>query len=184
MQNINTMGDYNKDYTALLLNCYVKMKQKDKIQELIKKSEQQQHSGESIFDIDTAIEVCRGQPETLEQAEALAEKSKNFKLLVQIKIENRHDNASALNIIDKQINNLKEKVQCLQQYVPKLLKSRDSKEDDYLTRRDQSQRILKIVKDIAKALVEYTKHKKVFMSEAFKKFSLKANQKVRIEDLL
>jgi len=31
MQNINTMGDYNKDYTALLLNCYVKMKQKDKI---------------------------------------------------------------------------------------------------------------------------------------------------------
>ena len=103
------MGDYNKDYTALLLNCYVKMKQKDKISELIKKSEQQ-HQGESIFDIDTAIEVCRGQYETLDQAEALAEKSKNYKLLVQIKIENRHDNLSALNIIDKQINNLKEKV--------------------------------------------------------------------------
>jgi vacuolar protein sorting-associated protein 11 len=65
MQNINTMGDYNKDYTALLLNCYVKMKQKDKIQELIKKSEQQ-HQGDSIFDIDTAIEVCRGQDETLD----------------------------------------------------------------------------------------------------------------------
>jgi hypothetical protein len=59
------MGDYNKDYTALLLNCYVKMKQKEKISELIEKSKSQ-NSGESIFDIDTAIEVCRQQEETLE----------------------------------------------------------------------------------------------------------------------
>ena len=58
IQNLNTLGDYNKDYTALLLNCYVKMKQKDKISELILKSESQ-NTGESIFDIDTAIEVCR-----------------------------------------------------------------------------------------------------------------------------
>jgi len=34
------------------------MKQKDKIQELIEKSENMA-SGESIFDIETAIEVCR-----------------------------------------------------------------------------------------------------------------------------
>ena len=85
------------------------MKQKEKIQELIKKSETQQ-SGESIFDIDTAIEVCRQQEETLDQAEALAEKSKNYKLLVQIQIENRHNNQEALNIIDTKIQNLKEKV--------------------------------------------------------------------------
>lgn len=62
--NLNTTQDYNKDYTALLLNCYVKMKQKDKIQELIEKSETLQ-SGDSIFDIDTAIDVCRQQEETL-----------------------------------------------------------------------------------------------------------------------
>ena len=30
-QSFNSMSDYNKDYTALLLNCYVKLKQKDKI---------------------------------------------------------------------------------------------------------------------------------------------------------
>ena len=65
------MGDYNKDYTALLLNCYVKNKQQVKIQELIKKSETAS-SGDSIFDIDTAIEVCRQQEETLDQAEALS----------------------------------------------------------------------------------------------------------------
>jgi len=71
------------------------MKQKDKIQDLIKKSEGMS-AGESIFDIDTAIEVCRQQEETLDQAEALSEKSKNFRLLVQIKIENRHDYSAAL----------------------------------------------------------------------------------------
>jgi len=120
------MGDYNKDYTALLLNCYVKNKQQVKIQELIKKSETAS-SGDSIFDIDTAIEVCRQQEETLDQAVALSEKSKKFKLLVQIKIENRHDNQAALNIIDQKIHNLKEKVECLQQYVPKLLKTKQSK---------------------------------------------------------
>ena len=37
----NILIDYNKDYTALLLNCYVKMKQKAKIADLIKKSENQ-----------------------------------------------------------------------------------------------------------------------------------------------
>lgn len=37
----NILNDYNKDYTALLLNCYVKMKQKAKIADLIKKSENQ-----------------------------------------------------------------------------------------------------------------------------------------------
>jgi hypothetical protein len=56
------------------------------------------------------------------------------------------------------------------------LKNRDdpnAKADDqnaYLKKRDQSQRILKIVKEIAKALVEHTKHKKVFKSEAYLKF--------------
>lgn len=184
---MNTLGDYNKDYTALLLNCYVKMKQKDKISELIEKSEQK-NNGESIFDIDTAIEVCRQQEETLDQAEALAEKSNNYKLLVQIKIENRHDNTAALDLIDKKINNLKEKVQCLQQYVPKLLKKKDDAmgyqgNDAALARRELPERIYNIVSDIAKALINYTKDKRVF-KEQFSSYTLKTNQKVKIEDLL
>mmetsp|Transcript_17398 Transcript_17398/g.29273 ORF Transcript_17398/g.29273 Transcript_17398/m.29273 type:complete len:414 (+) Transcript_17398:1215-2456(+) len=182
VQSVYTAGDYNKDYTALLLNCYVKVKQKDKITELIKKSEQQ-HKGESIFDIDTAIEVCRQQKETLDVAEALAEKSKNYKLLVQIQIENKRDNEAALETIDKKINNLKEKVQCLQQYVPKLLKaSNDSSQ--IAQKKKRSKEILQIVKDIAKALIEYTKFKKQFKSEMFSQFELKPHQKVKIEDLL
>jgi hypothetical protein len=47
--------DDNKDYTALLLNCYVKQKETDRIRELMKKSS----SANSIFDVKTAIEVCR-----------------------------------------------------------------------------------------------------------------------------
>ena len=72
------------------------MKQKDKIEELIKKCESfivhEDSAGEhSIFDIETVIEVFRQQEETLGEAEALAESSKNYNLLVQIIIENRHD---------------------------------------------------------------------------------------------
>lgn len=55
--NINTLADYNKDYTALLLNCYVKTKQKDKISELIDRNGL--GNGGTIFDVATAIEVCR-----------------------------------------------------------------------------------------------------------------------------
>lgn len=49
----------------------------------------------------------------MEYAEKLAEYSKNYKLLVQIKIENRRDNYGALDIIDNKIRNIKEKVTCL-----------------------------------------------------------------------
>jgi len=111
---------------------------------------------------------------------------------VQIKIENRHDNLGALNIIDQKINNLKEKVQCLQQYVPKLLKIKEDVsgktdlKDAISKRNDNSKRILDNVKNIARALCEYTKNnKKKFDTDEFnKKFTLKSHQKVRIEDLL
>ena len=84
---------------------------------------------------------------------------------------------------DNQINNLKEKVQCLQQYVPKILKKKaDEKDDNKSKRQDFARRILEIVKEISKALIDYQKNKKKF--ENFKKFTLKSHQRVRIEDLL
>ena len=58
--------DYNKDYTALLLNCYMKKEQFDKIKELIDRANQSatkrdKEGGKTvtIFDAATAIEVCR-----------------------------------------------------------------------------------------------------------------------------
>lgn len=49
-----------KDYTALLLNCYVKMKMNDKINELTSNLEK-----EVSFDIKTLIEICRKHEDTL-----------------------------------------------------------------------------------------------------------------------
>jgi len=70
------LADYNKDYTALLLNCYVKTKMTEKIYHLIDKASQaNQGNRDSIFDFATAIEVCRQQKDTLDQAEELATKS-------------------------------------------------------------------------------------------------------------
>jgi hypothetical protein len=112
--NLSTLADYNKDYTALLLNCYVKTKMPEKISNLIEKASQGGGSGkDTIFDVATAIEVCRQQDDTLKQAEELASKSQQWSLLVQITIENRKDPAKALQIIDENISNLKEKVECL-----------------------------------------------------------------------
>ena len=110
---MSSLADYNKDYTALLLNCYVKTKKPEKISQLIEKAATTANGKETIFDVATAIEVCRQQEDTLEQAEQLAIKSKQWGLLVQIKIENRKEPAKALEIIDKNITNLKEKVECL-----------------------------------------------------------------------
>lgn len=141
---------------------------------MIEKS-QSPAKGENIFDINTAIEVCRQQPDTMEHAEKLAEYSKNYKLLVQIKIENRRDNYGALDIIDRKIKNIKEKVTCLQLYVPKLLKLRGSGKEDIEELRDKQQRILKIVTDIASALCEWVKlNKRGFETADYKQqFELK-----------
>lgn len=66
--------------------------------------------------------------------------------------------------------------------MPKLLKSANSGDTEdgdearnsYLARRDQSEKILSIVKKIAKSLVEYTRNKKSF-SDEFKHFTLKSH---------
>mmetsp|Transcript_7878 Transcript_7878/g.12202 ORF Transcript_7878/g.12202 Transcript_7878/m.12202 type:complete len:99 (+) Transcript_7878:1402-1698(+) len=96
--------------------------------------------------------------------------------LVQIKIENRRDPEAALDTIDKHIINLKERVQCLQMYVPKLVKVKQHQEqkDALSFKKYQANRILEMVKDIARALVEHVKFKS-FKSEPFLRFTLKSH---------
>ena len=62
--NLSSLADYNKDYTALLLNCYVKTKRPEKISALIEKAAAT--GKDTIFDVATAIEVCRQQEDTLD----------------------------------------------------------------------------------------------------------------------
>ena len=55
-ENKDHNSTYNKDYTALLLNCYVKKDKKEAITEFLKIKKS---TDRPIFDVDTAIEVCR-----------------------------------------------------------------------------------------------------------------------------
>jgi len=179
-QNTQSLVDYNKDYTALLLNCYVKTENKAKVAELVEKAK----TGK-LFDVTTAIEVCRQQEDTLEQAEQMAEYQKKWKLLVQIKAENKKEYAQAMEIIDQRISNLKEKVTCLQIYGPKLLKQKDWLQDKFReieSVESPQDKIMRIVKEVAKALIE---HKKIGrFSKEFQHFELKNMQKIRLEELL
>jgi len=57
---VASLADYNKDYTALLLNCYVKKQKYGQITALINRATDKKNKpAATIFDVDTAIEVCR-----------------------------------------------------------------------------------------------------------------------------
>lgn len=83
---------------------------------------------------------------------------------MQIYIENRKSNSGALKIINDDITNLKEKVECLQLYGPKLLKIKNETTSYSSSRTNLSSEIQKIASDIVSALMEYNKNKK-FVTE-------------------
>jgi outer membrane protein OmpA-like peptidoglycan-associated protein len=190
--NLQSLADYNKDYTALLLNCYVKTKKPEKISELIEKAGGR-GGNETIFDVATAIEVCRQQEDTLEQAEKLAEKSQQWSLLVQIQIENRKQPAKALEIIDKRISSLREKVDCLQLYAPKLFKAiaaakgleRQLSQSLFdLNKSSLVEQLQALARNIVGALLEHKKHKK-FVSEQYRHLEMPDKRRaIRVEDLI
>jgi len=53
--------DYNPEYTELLLNFYINKDQLGKIKKFLKIKQKSKagQATEPIFDVDTAIEVCR-----------------------------------------------------------------------------------------------------------------------------
>lgn len=82
------------DHTTLLLNCYAKLKDIDKLERFIK-----QTSGEGLmFDVDTAIAMCR-QAGYYEQAVYLAQKQGDHEVVVGVMVENLNQIAAALSYI-------------------------------------------------------------------------------------
>lgn len=143
----------------------------EKISQLIEKVSQANQGKDSIFDVATAIEVCRQQVDTLDQAEELAIKSKQWGPLVSIYIENRKNPAKALQIIDEKINNLKQKVECLQLYAPKIFKTFKALNDreDHIVMGVQlpsnlMEKLINLVKFIVDALIEYKCNGRKFKS--------------------
>ncbi|KAI9836467.1 MAG: hypothetical protein M1819_001499 [Sarea resinae] len=80
------------DHTTLLLNCYAKLKDLDKLEKFIKSP------GDLKFDLDTAITMCR-QGGYFEQAAYLATKHGEHELAVDILIEDSKNYAEALAYI-------------------------------------------------------------------------------------
>jgi tetratricopeptide (TPR) repeat protein len=83
------------DHTTLLLNCYAKLKDIDKLERFIKSP------GDLKFDLDTAISMCR-QGSYYEQAAYLAKKHGEHDLVVDILIEDSKAYAEALDYIWQQ----------------------------------------------------------------------------------
>lgn len=78
------------DHTTLLLNCYAKLKDTEKLEKFIK-------SGTN-FDLDTAIGMCR-QGGYYDQAVFLAKKNNEHELVVDILIENSKNYDEAVDYI-------------------------------------------------------------------------------------
>lgn len=80
------------DHTTLLLNCYAKLKDIEKLEKFIKSP------GDLKFDLDTAISMCR-QGGYYDQAAYLATKHGENELVVDILIEDSKQYEEALAFI-------------------------------------------------------------------------------------
>lgn len=84
------------DHTTLLLNCYAKLKDIDKLEAFIKQSPEEGLK----FDVDTAIGMCR-QAGYYEQAVYLAEKQQEHDIVVSVMVENLENIDGALAYIQR-----------------------------------------------------------------------------------
>ncbi|KAG5978520.1 hypothetical protein E4U55_006137 [Claviceps digitariae] len=98
IQYLEQLHEHRKataDHTTLLLNCYAKLKDIDKLEKFIKSP------GDLKFDLDTAIAMCR-QGGYFDQAAYLAKRHGETELVVDILIEDSQNYAEALDYIWRQ----------------------------------------------------------------------------------
>ena len=95
IEYLEELHDHDKatvDHTTLLLNCYAKLKDTDKLETFIK-------SGTN-FDLETAISMCR-QGGYYDQAVFLAKKNKEHELVIDILIEDSRKYEEALDYLSR-----------------------------------------------------------------------------------
>lgn len=98
IQYLEQLHEHRKataDHTTLLLNCYAKLKDIEKLEKFIKSP------GDLKFDLDTAIAMCR-QGGYYEQAAYLATKHGEVELVVDILIEDSKRYEEALDFVWRQ----------------------------------------------------------------------------------
>ncbi|TKX22514.1 putative E3 ubiquitin-protein ligase PEP5 [Elsinoe australis] len=92
LEELHEHGKASSDHTTLLLNCYAKLKDVDKLEAFIKQP------GDLKFDLDTAITMCR-QGGYSDQAAFLARKHNEHGLVIDILIEDLKRYAEAMAYI-------------------------------------------------------------------------------------
>ena len=118
IEYLEELHDHDKatvDHTTLLLNCYAKLKDTEKLETFIK-------SGTN-FDLETAIGMCR-QGGYYDQAVFLAKKHREHELVVDILVENSKKYQEALNYIwrlqpDQAYPNIMKYARVLLEHCPK-----------------------------------------------------------------
>ncbi|KAJ2610620.1 Vacuolar protein sorting-associated protein 11 [Coemansia sp. RSA 1365] len=94
LQELHTAGMATSDHTTLLLNCYTKLRDEERLNQFIHTQEDYQ------FDVDTAIHVCR-QAGFYEQALYLADKFSKTGMYLKLRVEDQDDIKSALEYMRK-----------------------------------------------------------------------------------
>uniref|UniRef100_T1ISE0 Vacuolar protein sorting-associated protein 11 homolog n=1 Tax=Strigamia maritima TaxID=126957 RepID=T1ISE0_STRMM len=95
LQALHKQGLATEDHTTLLLNCYTKLKDTDKLNEFIKTKD-----GSVDFNVEIAIRVCR-QACYYRHALLLSEKEGQHDWYLKIQIEDLQDYQTALSYISK-----------------------------------------------------------------------------------
>lgn len=95
LENLHEKGLASKDHTTLLLNCYTKLKDVDKLNIFIKSED---GVGEHKFDVETAIRVCRA-ANYHEHAMYVAKKAGRHEWYLKILLEDLGNYEEALQYI-------------------------------------------------------------------------------------
>lgn len=93
LQELHKLKLANQDHTTLLLNCYTKLKDEDRLNAFLMEKNVE-------FDIDTGIKVLR-QSGYFKQALQLCEKHNKHEDYLKIQLENLNDFAKALDYIQR-----------------------------------------------------------------------------------
>ncbi|GAB2233744.1 hypothetical protein Droror1_Dr00002973 [Drosera rotundifolia] len=95
LEKLHEKGVASKDHTTLLLNCYTKLKDVEKLNLFIKSED---GGGEHKFDVETVIRVCRA-ANYHEHAMYVAKKAGRHELFLKILLEDLHRYDEALQYI-------------------------------------------------------------------------------------
>lgn len=98
LQELHSQNFANSDITTLLLNCYAKLKDTDRLDRFIKSATISSSTGELPFDLETAIRVCR-QAGYFDHAVYLAKEYNQPEEYLRIQIEDREEYIDSISYI-------------------------------------------------------------------------------------